>query len=198
MTARSTMISYSKKHGSVGRASQEKEIRSKLLNRLGIFDSSGKQFSPPPPTTAAQGRRLRILREMGVGYQIRPTPPDGSAVRPPLGGAVPFQEPLKYSPSADDLPKPKRTVKKSTRIAFDDDVTVIPIAMRNEYSSRIKSRIWSNRHELHENAQRNALEFAAEGWNWRNVTEDESMYICSLTGDLVHPVHCEHLVSEQS
>lgn len=191
-----TMISYSKKQ--VGRAPQEKEIRSKLLNRLGIFDSSGKEFSPPPPTSAAQSRRLRILRGMGVGYQIRPTPPDGSAARPPLGGAVPFKEELKYNPS-DDIPqRPKRNVKKSTRIAFDDQVTVIPIAMRTEYSSRIRSRIWSNRHELHENAQRNALEFAAEGWNWRNVTEDEGMYICSVTGDLVHPVHCEHLVSEQS
>lgn len=76
---------------------------------------------------------------------------------------------------------------KTTRIAFQDQVEVMPIPTRHEYSNRIKSRIWSNRYELQENAERNAVEFASEGWNWRNVTEDEGMYICSVSGELVHP-----------
>jgi allophanate hydrolase subunit 2 len=85
--------------------------------------------------------------------------------------------------------------KKQTKIAFQDNVEVIPIPTRYEYSDRIKSRIWSNRHELQENAERNALEFASEGWNWRNVTEDEGMYICSASGELVHPIHLQHLAA---
>lgn len=68
-----------------------------------------------------------------------------------------------------------------------DEVEVMPIPTRHAYSDRIKSRIWSNRYELEENAQRNAVEFAAEGWNWETVTEDEGMYICSVSGELVHP-----------
>lgn len=138
--------------------------------------------------TAAQQRRLRILRGMGVGYTLNPSPPDGSATRSPLGGVKPFQEKLKVD----------GTSAKQTKICFQDEVEVVPIPTRYEYSDRIKSRIWSNRHELQENAERNALEFAAEGWNWRNVTEDEGMYICSVSGELVHPIHLQHLMQEES
>jgi hypothetical protein len=77
---------------------------------------------------------------------------------------------------------------------FNEEVEIVPIPTRNEYSDRIKSLIWSNRHELQENAERNAREYAAEGWDWRGVTEDEGMYICSVSGELVHPIHLqEHL-----
>jgi hypothetical protein len=156
---------------------KDREIRSRLLNRLGIYDSPG---AAPQPMTAAQHRRVRILRGMGVGYNVFKSPPDGSASRTPLQGVKPSKEALKDHS--------RTSVKqKQTRIAFQDEVEVMPIPTRHEYSDRIKSRIWSNRHELQENAERNAVEFAAEGWNWRTVTEDEGMYICSASGELVHP-----------
>ena len=171
------------------KVSHEQEIRARLLNRLGIYDAPS---ALTPPTSAAQMRRLRILRGMGVGYQIEPSMPDTTGTRPPLGGVVPHKDKLKYG----DEPKHAKK-KKQSKIVFDDEVSVIPIPMRNEYSERVRSRIWSNRFELQENAQRNAVEFAAEGWNWRNVTVDEEMYICSVSGELVHPVHCQHLAMEE-
>ena len=169
---------------------QDAQIRSRLLNRLGIYDAPST-LHQAQPMTAAQHRRLRILRGMGVGYNMSFSPPDGSATRPLLDGVKPFQEPLKTDSSIV-----RTKIKKETRIAFQDEVEVIPIPTRHEYSDRIKSRIWSNRHELQENAERNALEFASEGWNWRSVTEDDGMYICSQSGELVHPIHLQHLVSQ--
>ena len=83
----------------------------------------------------------------------------------------------------------KRIPKRSV-ISFRDAVNVHPIPMRSEYSDRVKTRIWSDRVEIHKNAARNTVEFASEGWNWRNATENDGMYTCSKTGALVHPVHC--------
>lgn len=62
--------------------------------------------------------------------------------------------------------------------------------MRSEYSNRIKERMYSGRVELSENAQRNVVEFEAEGWDATTVLDDENQfYKCPLTGELIHPVH---------
>jgi len=79
--------------------------------------------------------------------------------------------------------------KKKDGVSFVDTVKVLPIPKRDEYSDRVARRIWSSAVEIQEMAMRNSVEFAAEGWDWRTVTEDDQMYVCSDTGELVHPVH---------
>jgi len=81
-------------------------------------------------------------------------------------------------------------IHRRRRLVFSSDVEVVPIPMRSEYSNRIKERMYSNRVELSENAQRNVVEFEAEGWDASTVLDDENQfYRCPLTGELIHPVH---------
>ncbi len=80
--------------------------------------------------------------------------------------------------------------KPHKKLVISNDVQVVPIPMRSEYSNRIKERMYSGRVELSENAQRNVVEFEAEGWDATTVLDDEAQfYKCPLTGELIHPVH---------
>jgi len=77
-------------------------------------------------------------------------------------------------------------------IKFNENVAVIPIPKRDEYSDRVRDRLWCNVQELNRNVQRNTIEFAAEGWDWRTTIEDDGMYVCTESGEKIHPVHVEY------
>lgn len=170
---------------------------------------------------------LRGMGLGGIAVERRiPTAPSGApeSSRPKLGGAPQRVEPLKYDgrsdvdPSSTSSPRSPsksllgslgsgggcsptdRLLEKNSRrskLTFQPTVSVQPIPMRTEYSSRVKSRIWSDRYEIQSNAVRNSMEFAAEGWDWRTVTEDDGMFVCTTSGELVHPVHCQHHYAAQ-
>mmetsp|Transcript_8958 Transcript_8958/g.15568 ORF Transcript_8958/g.15568 Transcript_8958/m.15568 type:complete len:309 (-) Transcript_8958:345-1271(-) len=94
------------------------------------------------------------------------------------------------SASENKPPKNTTNIPQRRRLLFSDEVEVVPIPMRSEYSNRIKERMYSGRVELSENAQRNVVEFEAEGWDATTVLDDENQfYKCPLTGELIHPVH---------
>lgn len=79
-----------------------------------------------------------------------------------------------------------RTTRSKRRVSLHHDVAVIPIPTRNEYPNR--ERIWCSASELYQNAARNTIEFASEGFNWRNVAADEQM-VEMPSGERVHPIH---------
>lgn len=110
-----------------------------------------------------------------------------------LGSSLSSSAGSPSSPSNNSSPTDRlleRNFRRS-KLTFRPIVSVQPIPTRSEYSSRIKCRIWSDRYEIKSNATRNSVEFAAEGWDWRTVTEDDGMFVCTSSGELIHPVHCQ-------
>lgn len=163
--------------------SSSQKVRSKFFNMLGI--------ESPPQTS---GKNLSSS-SVSSGYTQKVS-------HPRTQGIVNFQEALKYKDNEDSILLFQRRRQrnkqasspnnKKKRISFNNSVNVVPIPRRDEYSTRISSRMWSNAAEINENAARNSVEFAAEGWDWRTATEDDKMYVCCITGDLIHPVHYEN------
>lgn len=143
-------------------------IRSRLFNRLGISARESEQHVPRTLDT------VNLLKR---------------------GQTLSFEEMLKADfgrPDRDLLKNNKQATvvtggSKRSSVSFCAVVRVHTIPTRYEYSARIRGTLWTPPLEMQQNAARNSLEFAAEGWDWRNVANDEDMVICS--GEKIHPIH---------
>lgn len=85
------------------------------------------------------------------------------------------------------------SIKKGRRsVSFDETVHVLTIPNKDAYSDRIRKFLWTNPHEMIQNATRNSIEFAHENWNWREVADDVEFYVCPVTGEKIHPCHTSY------
>ena len=81
----------------------------------------------------------------------------------PRASAVTTEPSSPTSATATPMEQDNQPKKKKKSLSFHETVEVVPIPMRNEYSNRVKARLWSNAMEIQENAARNSMEFAHEG-----------------------------------
>ncbi len=93
--------------------------------------------------------------------------------------------------SSSESSSPVSAGKKTRKLTFNTEVLVCPIPQRVDYSKRIRDCLWTSPEEAARNAERNAIEFASEGWDWRLALDDEDMYQHASTSELIHPIHVE-------
>jgi hypothetical protein len=141
--------------------------------------------------------RSRLLSRLGI---VQAQPPEHKRIAP-MRKVAPFSEPLKFKDEEDfrvhGSPGEERSPSPSCRksvVAFDNEVSVVPIPKHQEYSKRIRSRLWCDKRELSTMAARNFLEYQSEGWNPSQVIEDEG-FITMSTGEKIHPVHIQRLLA---
>ena len=198
------------------KVSDSVRVRSNLLRTLGIQKGPPSKDDGAAGLRGSMTKRRLQSGDVLLPGGADSTPSTAAKIRSLLSN-VRLTEELKYDSDEDADPYPygsqdsysrffgtkqsrsfdsKAEKNKNTemtrrrKLAFSEDVQVVPIPMRSEYSNRIKERMYNGRVELSENAQRNVVEFEAEGWDASTVLDDESQfYKCPLTGELIHPVH---------
>ena len=121
--------------------------------------------------------------------------------KPCLKQNLKFRKPTKFSLKRKRSDRSTTTTTtrmsdKRLRVKLKPEVCIIPIPLRTEYSCHIKNSLWSSSSELYANALRNSIEFAAEGFDWRKVTEDDQMVVHVDSGELIHPVHIQNVFDD--
>ncbi|CAJ1938693.1 unnamed protein product [Cylindrotheca closterium] len=81
--------------------------------------------------------------------------------------------------------KPKAAPLTAPSVSFKTLVSIRCIPDRNQYDNR--QDLWIQKEEFEELFHRNCMEYAADGWNWENATEESEFLL--YENELVHPVH---------
>jgi hypothetical protein len=183
----------------IAAASREKtpnsiRLRSNLLHKLGIHDDKEKLQVRQPSRGLLKGAPVSeqpLTGEDDDEYDER------QEAHQPMSWTerlMVFSRPSSPENRIDVASSASSTgadTQAEKRLTFNETVAVVPIPMRHDYSHRVRERLWNDVDDIIINAQRNAMEFAAEGWDWRTVVEDEYMYRDAASGELIHPVHME-------
>lgn len=79
----------------------------------------------------------------------------------------------------------------SSRITFDETVMVFPVPAIDDTPDDVWQQTWKPRQEVRAHKKRSKKEYAWDGYDWENATEEEDMIRDPETGLLEHPVHYE-------
>lgn len=181
-----------------------KRLRSDLLNKLGIVDERSQARLALPLNASDSPKKaektvlgpIKIVKaplKKDEGPDPMPTkvPPNflvalGSFFRVGSSDAG-----TSATAESDDTSTLSSASERHRSLTFDEEVSVVHIPRRDQYSSRIQQHLWNDPETLRANAMRNTIEYSADGWKWQDVREEEEHVVCSESGELIHPVHEE-------
>ena len=193
-----------------------KRLRSGLLNKLGM-----QQHDKIPPKRASRQLSIlgpaatKIIKAPLKGSYCEDPPRLSSALDAGLLGALgslfsvgsPSSIASTASITDDDsvcdqsslsssslTPSPTTTAAAAGRrrcLTFDEEVSIVSIPRREQYSNRMQQHLWHPTELLQVNIMRNTIEYAADGWSWQQVREEEDHIYCAGNGEYIHPVHKE-------
>jgi hypothetical protein len=72
-------------------------------------------------------------------------------------------------------PSSSRRERRKKRIEFSETVRVVLIPSHTDYAADEKEAMWASKKAIAAMASNNFIEFAAEGWDWRNAVDDDDM-----------------------
>eukprot|EP00534_Pseudo-nitzschia_fraudulenta_P003050 CAMPEP_0201127122 /NCGR_PEP_ID=MMETSP0850-20130426/28885_1 /ASSEMBLY_ACC=CAM_ASM_000622 /TAXON_ID=183588 /ORGANISM="Pseudo-nitzschia fraudulenta, Strain WWA7" /LENGTH=141 /DNA_ID=CAMNT_0047395845 /DNA_START=86 /DNA_END=511 /DNA_ORIENTATION=- len=127
--------------------------------------------------------RHRLIRSLGIDHSSKMNINELNTKQKNILTAASQEVPLKNHCGENEEENP------DSRIQFNSVVQSMPIPSHQDYSDRVKKLIWSNGTEIRQNAQRNAREFAFEGWSAQYVLEEDQMYLDVGSMEFIHPVH---------
>jgi hypothetical protein len=177
----------------IAHPSATEQMRNSFLTFIGMHASasspSKEQPSAPPllrSSSSVSSTESTADQPLSLAAAVEPASWTHYASTANVTRKVSMTESLKYDPKADEHFKRKApsasspTAKSKKRLVFRETVQVMPIPMRTEYSTRVRSRLWSSATELHENAVRNTVEFAHEGYELERVSNSWNALHCAI------------------
>lgn len=174
------------------RNSQNESIKKmfSIENKKPFMEENGGQIHIQRTDESSLGGSVNLISENGSANSSV----DGGATN--LSCTTPCFSAGNLTFVSNDSSVETRSAKRPRlrrKVSLNHQVAVVPIPMRGEYPDPVRARLWSTASELYENAVRNSVEYASEGWNWRAAVEDESMIVDNNSGDLIHPIHLHNL-----
>jgi len=191
------------------RARSSGHVRQQYLAHLGIDSSSAPTQAqntttttttdPRPSTTgglAGRNRGTKAQSSEPVQTDNTRSLPGTSALdaSPPVmqslsgGTNVWWKRAFAKGDGADGGGRTRPTEGKRG-VHFHDQVEVRFVPLHSDYSQRVRQKYWNNAQELWEMAARNSIEYASEGYDFRNVVEEENF--TRWGGQLIHPAHVQ-------
>jgi len=169
-----------------------RQVRTKFFHRIGIISPT------PPHAINNNGNKASAAIKSAGGGILRNVPRFREPLRKSYGGQQQQHQQhhrqhqhQHQQHRVKAKPRPMAQSEEKKRVGFRENVTVVPIPMRGEYSDRIRTKLWRRSGEMNQMLERNIIEFASEDYNWRNACQEEEMYFCNDSRELVHPVHVE-------